>query len=91
VEEAAAATSALQQQASKLAQAVSIFKLDEPVSAMAAPVRKITRQVATAKPADKSLVLAASAPKAAPAARATGTTPATSVTKAHKDLEWEEF
>jgi len=91
VEEAAAATSALQQQASKLAQAVSIFKLDETVSAMAAPVRKITRQVATAKPADKSLVLAASAPKAAPAARATGTTPATSVTKAHKDLEWEEF
>jgi methyl-accepting chemotaxis protein len=91
VEEAAAATSALQQQASKLAQAVSIFKLDEPVSAMAAPVRKITRQVATAKPADKSLVLAASAPKAAPTARATGTTPATSVTKAHKDLEWEEF
>jgi methyl-accepting chemotaxis protein len=91
VEEAAAATSALQQQASKLAQAVSIFKLDEPVSAMAAPVRNITRQVATAKPAHVSPVLATSAPKAAPVARATGTTPATSVPRGHKDLEWEEF
>jgi methyl-accepting chemotaxis protein len=92
VEEAAAATSALQQQASKLAQAVSIFKLDESVSSMAAPVRKITRPATTIKPADKSPVrLVASVPKAAPAAKATGTTPATSITRSHKDLEWEEF
>ena len=92
VEEAAAATSALQQQASKLAQAVSIFKLDESVSAMVAPVRKVTPPATTIKPADKSPVrLVASVPKAVPAAKATGTTPATSITKAHKDLEWEEF
>jgi len=92
VEEAAAATSALQQQASKLAQAVSIFKLDESVSAMAAPVGKTTRSATTIKPADKSSVrLVASVPKAAPATKATGTTPATSIAKAHKDLEWEEF
>lgn len=92
VEEAAAATSALQQQASKLAQAVSIFKLDESVSSMAAPVRKITRPATTIKPAEKSPVrLVASVPKAAPAAKATGTTPATSITRSHKDLEWEEF
>ena len=84
VEEAAAATSALQEQAGKLAQAVSVFKLDEMASAAtAAPVRKMTRPVAALKPAVKTPVRQlASAPKPAPA---------TKVSSQVKEAEWEEF
>ena len=84
VEEAAAATSALQEQAGKLAQAVSVFKLDEMASpATAAPVRKMTRPVAALKPAVKTPVRQlASAPKPAPA---------TKFSSQVKEAEWEEF
>jgi len=84
VEEAAAATSALQEQAGKLAQAVSVFKLDEMASpATAAPMRKMTRPVAALKPAVKTPVRQlASAPKPAPA---------TKVSSQVKETEWEEF
>ncbi|MPQ59738.1 methyl-accepting chemotaxis protein [Duganella sp. FT27W] len=84
VEEAAAATSALQEQAGKLAQAVSVFKLDEMASAAtAAPVRKMTRPVAALKPAVKAPVRQlASAPKPAPA---------TKFSSQVKEAEWEEF
>jgi len=84
VEEAAAATSALQDQAGKLAQAVSVFKLDEMASSgMAAPLRKVARPVAAVKPAGKAPVRQlASTPKPAPA---------TKVSSHVKETEWEEF
>jgi len=84
VEEAAAATSALQDQAGKLAQAVSVFKLDEMASSgMAAPLRKVARPVAAVKPAGKAPARQlASTPKPALA---------TKVSSHVRETEWEEF
>ncbi|MDR7050719.1 methyl-accepting chemotaxis protein [Duganella sp. 3397] len=86
VEEAAAATSALQEQAGRLAQAVSVFKLDEMASPSAAPVRTMARPVAAVKPAGKAPVRQlASVPRSAPAASAVKAS-----AKAN-ETEWEEF
>ncbi|OEZ90753.1 methyl-accepting chemotaxis protein [Duganella phyllosphaerae] len=86
VEEAAAATSALQEQAGKLAQAVSVFKLDETASPSVAPVRTMARPVAAVKPAGKAPVRQlASVPRSAPAASAVKAS-----AKAN-ETEWEEF
>ncbi|MBJ7312062.1 methyl-accepting chemotaxis protein [Rugamonas sp. CCM 8940] len=92
VEEAAAAAESLQEQASHLAQAVSVFKLDEsraapralaPASApMRAAAAKATPvKLASARPASKPV--AASQPAARPAAKAKAS--------ASADSEWEEF
>ncbi len=86
VEEAAAATSALQEQAGKLAQAVSVFKLDETASPSVGPVRKMARPVAAVKPAGKAPVRQlASVPRSAPA------TSAVKASAKGNETEWEEF
>ena len=90
VEQAAAAADAMQEQAARLAQAVSIFKLDGRAAApVAAPPR---RAVAPARPesvplavrpASKAAVRAPAAPRLA--------TKAAALKPAAADGEWEEF
>ena len=83
VEEAAAAAESLQDQASHLAEVVSVFKLGEQVRA-AAPAQAVKKVTATAAPAKAALPgkrLAAAKP--APAERAPAKAPAGD--------DWEEF
>ena len=83
VEESAAAATSMQEQAAKLAQVVSVFKLDAqaaPVVAAAAPARALAvRARPAARPVKKAPAVTA---PAKPATRATATAGAD---------EWEEF
>ncbi|KQQ45266.1 chemotaxis protein [Duganella sp. Leaf126] len=93
VEEAAAATSALQEQAGKLAQVVSVFKLDgmaapSPTAASAArqtPAPQLARPAPALKPSVK--------PSIKPVLDAAPRRPAAAATSASKvaEGEWEEF
>jgi methyl-accepting chemotaxis protein len=92
VEEAAAATSALQQQASKLAQAVSIFRLGELVSATVLPEPKITQAMRTEITGSKSLVrVVSNVSKFAAGSVARDMIRTPGITKPQKQAEWEEF
>ena len=84
VEEAAAASQALQEQADRLAAAVAVFKLDAAVTRAAAPA-PAARTVAVKRPVLTAAApaRAAAAKPAAPAARRAGKVPAGD--------EWEEF
>ncbi|MFB9246385.1 methyl-accepting chemotaxis protein [Massilia antarctica] len=93
VEEAAAAAASLQDQAANLAKVVSVFKLDEsatPLAAPAAPARRVpaTRAVARA-PAPHQ----AAKPAAKPGSKPTGKPPAKPPAKAAAPAgdDWEEF
>jgi methyl-accepting chemotaxis protein len=88
VEEAAAASQAMQDQANRLAEAVAVFKLDAPVArvavAVSAPALKpvaAVKRPAVSLPAAKPI--AAPAAKPAPSARST--------VKAPAGDDWEEF
>ncbi|WP_296948517.1 methyl-accepting chemotaxis protein [uncultured Massilia sp.] len=95
VEEAAAAAASMEDQAGKLADVVSVFKLDR-AHGLAAPVAPVQR--ALARPAAGRAVVARSQPvktaPAAPAARATNrdkpAKPAKQAAAAGAD-DWEEF
>jgi methyl-accepting chemotaxis protein len=85
VEESAAAAGAMQEQATKLAQVVGVFKLDAQAAAIVAPATPAPAGALAvrAKPvarAVKAPVAAAAKPVARPAERATATAD-----------EWEEF
>jgi methyl-accepting chemotaxis protein len=82
VEEAAAASESMQDQAQKLAQVVSVFKLDDIPAAAA-----IAALPASRKPAAASRAIAAKAPAAIKAARPARPVPAA---MASSD-QWEEF
>jgi methyl-accepting chemotaxis protein len=96
VEEAAAASQALQEQADRLAQAVAVFKLDAAAVRAAAPA-------AHAAPAAAPVAKAAAVAKATPAARPAALPPARAATKTASVAparaaarqpagdEWEEF
>jgi methyl-accepting chemotaxis protein len=86
VEEAAAASEALQSQAAKLAELVSVFRLDDRASAVA-PAAAPAAPVRAAK-----AVTALAAPKPAPVARpAQAQARAPAKAKAGAADEWEEF
>nr|WP_308495486.1 methyl-accepting chemotaxis protein [Duganella margarita] len=84
VEQAAAATAALEEQAAQLARVVSVFKLDSDAVAVAAPAAPLK----LAKPAKPAKPLSA---KAAPVRLASAPMPAKRVTPAHAEAEWEQF
>ena len=77
VEEAAAASASMQEQAASLAEAVSVFRVDGAPQAAPAPVRKV------APPAPRKALPRAPAPAARPAAKAASSEAAES--------EWETF
>jgi methyl-accepting chemotaxis protein len=103
VEESAAAASSMQDQAAKLAQVVSVFKLDarmaagvKPTAAAARPSAALKKPVAKlAKPAARVEPVAAATPAPAPAkpapARAATPTPSVKRTTVAATDEWEEF
>ncbi|MDN4059520.1 methyl-accepting chemotaxis protein [Massilia sp. YIM B02769] len=84
VEQAAAASASMQEQTVKLAEAVSVFRID---GSAAAPVQASVQPVVRAAPARPALAKPAARP-AAPAARKTA---AKQSAKASADGEWEEF
>ena len=84
VEQAAAASASMQEQTVKLAEAVSVFRID---GSAAAPVQASVQPVVRAAPARPALAKPAARP-AAPAARKTA---AKQSAKAGADGEWEEF
>ncbi|MYM82225.1 HAMP domain-containing protein [Duganella sp. FT50W] len=87
VEEAAAATGALQDQAARLAQVVSVFKLDN-VSAPAP--RPVSKPAARPVPAAKAKP-AATTPRLAQDSGRPAATPARASVKPKDEMEWEEF
>jgi len=103
VEESAAAASSMQDQAAKLAQVVSVFKLDArmapgltPTVAAARPSAALKKPVAKlAKPAARIEPVVATSPAPAPAkpapARAATPTPSVKRTAVAATDEWEEF
>ncbi|MEW6021588.1 MAG: methyl-accepting chemotaxis protein [Pseudomonadota bacterium] len=84
VEQAAAASASMQEQTAKLAEAVSVFRID---GSAAAPVQASVQPVVRAAPARPALAKPAARP-AAPAARKTA---AKQSAKASADGDWEEF
>jgi len=80
VEQAAAASASMQEQTAKLAEAVSVFRVD---GSLAAPVAAAVRPVVHAAPSRPAL--------AKPAAPAPRKSSAKQAAKASADSEWEEF
>jgi methyl-accepting chemotaxis protein len=95
VEEAAAASQALQDQASKLAQAVSAFKLSNAHTVLSSPMKTINPASPAIKTAAKPAAIATSAKKAIASRPATTAAakpaPKLTVASAGKNDEWEEF
>ena len=77
VEEAAAASASMQEQAASLAEAVSVFRVDGAPQAAPAPARKVT------PPAPRKALPRAPAPAARPAAKA--------ASREAAESEWETF
>jgi len=95
VEESAAAAASMREQAGKLTQAVSTFRLDGAARAEAAPVQALRRAAAAApnrpSPAARPTTAAAARPAAKPAAGPAPQPAAQTAAAASQTSDWEAF